>query len=270
MVRETGRFHSRTSNGKYRLDATEIRRAILGRAEAQERLPRWRAERVARINALEAPVPLGAGPKVIFHAIPIAESGFGARALARPADEIAPHLRPVDAHAADWHHNLDGLVVQSANDARGTSYVQLSRDGTLETVGVRAAGPRDPGPQSSGMFDESPAQGIGAFHLESSLIQLLGRWIDRWAALGESGPMMLALALTGVKGLRLFPHSDGLYALPIQIDRDVLLIPEIVVDDFSRPPDVILHPILDMMWNAGGWPGSPHYHEGRFQDSSRR
>ncbi len=47
----------------------------------------------------------------------------------------------------------------------------------------------------------------------------------------------------------------------MKVDRDVIVVPEVVVEDVSEDADWVLQEVFDMMWNAGGWAGSPHYGE---------
>ncbi len=42
------------------------------------------------------------------------------------------------------------------------------------------------------------------------------------------------------------------------IDRDVLMLPEIVADDLDGPPSLLLKPSLDLVWNACGYSATPH------------
>jgi hypothetical protein len=43
------------------------------------------------------------------------------------------------------------------------------------------------------------------------------------------------------------------------IDRDVLMLPEIVVEDLSASPGPLLKSTLDMVWNACGLSASPFF-----------
>jgi hypothetical protein len=43
------------------------------------------------------------------------------------------------------------------------------------------------------------------------------------------------------------------------IDRDVLLLPEIVVEDLATPIGPLLKPALDLVWNACGQASSPYF-----------
>lgn len=65
------RFYARTSAGKYQLDVHEIRAGFVAAETAFERLRHFRAERIARVLALETPAPIAAGPKLILHAFPV-------------------------------------------------------------------------------------------------------------------------------------------------------------------------------------------------------
>lgn len=53
------RFYARNANGKYLLDVDEIHYAIRSGVDARDRIRRFRAERVARIVAGDAPVVMG-------------------------------------------------------------------------------------------------------------------------------------------------------------------------------------------------------------------
>jgi hypothetical protein len=56
-------------------------------------------------------------------------------------------------------------------------------------------------------------------------------------------------------------------AIAVRVDRDRVLVPDIVVEDLSKSADVFARPVLDMLWQAGGYAGSPHYDDnGRWRD----
>ncbi len=68
------------------------------------------------------------------------------------------------------------------------------------------------------------------------------------------------LTMIGVKGYTMavdqhsFPYGEIPYGNPI--DRDTLVLPEVMIDSFS--PDIIksMKSIFDAIWNAAGWPES--------------
>jgi hypothetical protein len=78
--------------------------------------------------------------------------------------------------------------------------------------------------------------------------------------------MLVGLTVSGVRGRKIFggPWPSG--EKNETFDRDVLIVPEVLVEDLSVPADVALRPILDMVWNAGGWSQSPTYKDGRWAE----
>ena len=45
------------------------------------------------------------------------------------------------------------------------------------------------------------------------------------------------------------------------IDRDTLLLPEVIIWEYKNDASEFLHPIFDAVWNATGWPRSMNYNE---------
>lgn len=95
------RFYSRNSGGKYQLDVGEIRNAFVGLETARERIRQFRADRVARVLAGETPIPMGDGPKVIAHVIPIGASEAWTRFQGLEPRDVINVLPPLDGTPAD-------------------------------------------------------------------------------------------------------------------------------------------------------------------------
>jgi hypothetical protein len=107
-------------------------------------------------------------------------------------------------------------------------------------------------------FDESR----GGFHglgFERAAIQVLTTTQRLWKRLGVTGPTVLGLVLSGVKGWKMVAGPFGSWDPRETIDADVTIIPEIVVQDENTPAAQALRPVFDLAWNAGGWPRSPFY-----------
>jgi hypothetical protein len=52
-------------------------------------------------------------------------------------------------------------------------------------------------------------------------------------------------------------HSSFTYP----IDRDALIIPEIIVENYECNPAEVMRPLFDAIWNAAGWERSRNYNE---------
>jgi hypothetical protein len=65
--------------------------------------------------------------------------------------------------------------------------------------------------------------------------------------------------LLGAKGFSLwvptdrYPESVRGAGANVPFDRNVMLLPDLVVEDLNAPAEDILRPAFDALWQAGGW-----------------
>ena len=242
------RFYGRGASGRFQLDVRQIRLGFLEVETAQERVRRFRLERVARVVAGETPIQMGEGAKVIFHAFPIMSLDVWPAFLKAVEDpsQIPNLLAPMGGDPSNWRYNLDGFVVHTTrSDVSRQTYIQIFRDG-----GVEAAG---------GIYVDEHRGGLHGLHIEKGAIPVLTRTQRLWKLLGVTGPIVLALALSGVKGWKMLAGSWGTSDREETFDSNLAIIPEVVVQDESAPAEQALRPLFDLAWNAGGWPWSPFY-----------
>ena len=79
--------------------------------------------------------------------------------------------------------------------------------------------------------------------------------------LGVEPPFFIMLSLLDVKGYRMsipamsmrFPQDNR------PINRNNLLIPEVMIENFDAEPSKVMKPIFDAVWNACGYPRSKNY-----------
>jgi hypothetical protein len=256
--RGSGRFYGRSTSGKYPLDVGEIRSAFLAAEAAQDRVRRLRIERVMRILAQETPIPVGSGPKVILHALPTSPSESPWVQLKTLQDsEVADLMPPLGGRARAWRFNLDGFITYTGSSgAESDSYAQVFRNGGVESMAGNL------------IFINERDKTFYGPRLEAKLIQNLGAWQKLWKRIGVGPPIAIGVAVFGVKGTGIRPTSDP-WVFPHEtypFDRDPIMVPEVVVEDTITPPDVTLKPVLDMLWNAGGWAGSPSYLDGKWTE----
>lgn len=242
------KFFSRSSNGKYPLDVSELRIAFNLSEAITERIRKFRENRISKIFANETPEPLYDNPKIVLHLIPIT-----AFALTQnyAADEIASHhdkLTPMACGSWNYRHNLEGFLTYSAGRSGKThSYVQIFRNGIIEAVEGLLLGPR-----------ANPV--IPSVAYEQELIKALPDYLSVLKALNVGLPVFVFLTLVEVKGYSM--ATDSTWHRDVHtIDREVLFLPEVVMDNYEDKSEDILKPIFDSVWNACGFPRSLNYDE---------
>jgi hypothetical protein len=107
------RFYSRTSNGRYSLDVTEIRSAFALSESLPEKIRRFRDERLARIVAEETPTPLPPFPKTVLHLLPVSALDPTTRIDVSPVESRYSNVQPLATYLKSWgaRYNLDGILV---------------------------------------------------------------------------------------------------------------------------------------------------------------
>lgn len=248
MVKHNNRFYSRTSSGKYPLDVHEIRAAFALSEALPDRIRRFRADRLAKIVAGETPIALDEGAKMVFHVIP-----FGTFVAGYKCDlsMIASGDLPLIYFSGGWTHryNFDGLLTYDKIGDKPTAfaYVQLFHNGVIEAL-------------DTWMFQASGDKRMLSRAYEEELIKALVAYLNVQRKLGVETPFFAMLSFLGVRGYGIGGVSS-FYSRRGQdlIERDTLIIPEVVIEEFECDFYEIMRPAFDSVWNAAGWPRSMNY-----------
>lgn len=243
------KFYSRSSNGKYPLDVSELRIAFNLSETIAERIREFRENRISNIFADETPVPLYDNPKIVLHLLPIVSF---ASTQSYEIDKIAldpGKIRPVYCSSWDHRYNLDGFLTYSAGrEGKSHSYVQLFRNGIIEAVEALLLEP---------LNDNLVIPSIA---YERELMESLSEYLSILRKLGVELPILIFLTLVGVKGYKM-AYQRFFRRETYPIDRDILFVPEVVIENYDVLAKDVLRPCFDSIWNACGFPRSLNYDE---------
>lgn len=249
------KFYSRGTNGKFSLDVSELRIAFALSETLTERIKKFRDDRISKIyaNEMYLPLPFCGHGKIILHLIPLISF--------RPAQRYEikeiisnPNLMP-PINSQGWGHkiNFDGFITFTDNDKKTIyTYTQLYKNGTIEAVEGFLMRP----------FQQKcpPAEilSIRSSSFEKELISSLNAYLKIIKTIKIELPILLFLTLVEVKGYRMgLPNQQFSNA----IDRDMLLLPEAIIENYDTPSEQILRPCFDAVWNACDFYKSPNYDE---------
>jgi len=247
--KEHDKFYSRSSNGKYPMDVAELRIAFNLSETITERIRKFRENRISNIFANETPIPFSDNAKIVLHLVPIISFN---PAQSYDIERIASHpakLRPM--YCSGWNHryNIDGFLTYSGSGIdKSYSYVQFFRNGIIEAVDGSLLKPYDRGLP------------IPSSDYESELIKSFSEYISVLETLNVELPLFVFLTLLGVKGYSMGIDGTGFRTREtLTIDREVLLLPEIVIESYDAKAEEVLRPCFDSVWNACGFPRSLNY-----------
>jgi hypothetical protein len=178
-----------------------------------------------------------------------------------PEDQAA--FKPIKTPRAYQRFNLDGLVRYCLRnpDKQWQAYVQVFRKGVVELV--------------DGVILQvaSPDRLLHARGIEDRILSAGSRFLQGLTEHGLHPPVYFAVSLLDVEGFAMPREGYDLErAKATPVTKPNLILPEVGIEAFSQPLDIVLRPVFDMIAQAAGWPGSPNYDEaGRWagaEDSS--
>ena len=239
MVTYSGsrRFYVRRDAQKVEMDVTDLRAAFVGSESLANRIRAFRDERLTNILAGTSPMGSAMLPTTVLHIVPVGAAFLAADVDPRRASPAWQHLNKENGplqfvYSADVRPNLDGLLLYSRYyeprvDA-SPAYVQVFRNGGVEF----AEGHDDR--RVSDTLTAAPYLDGGS--LESTVLHTFKNYGAFRDAIGIGGPVLVMLSLVRVRSVPFFAgERSGLRGLTTQhqFDRDVIVLPEVLVDSFS-------------------------------------
>lgn len=241
-------FYGRNSAGAYQLDVAELRQAFALSDTVVERIRSFRASRLLALGSNEAPIRLMDGALMVLHVIPLQAMTSDYQIDIASNSHTLQSIRPLGA--SGWNHriNLDGrLNFRNVSDGKSHGYAQLFRNGIIETVAVEA------------LWDGKKIIASQAY--EEHIIEALRSYFPALTDLGIPTPAYVFLSLLGVKDYTFAVNPHRLWRENHQAERDNVLLPEIVVEQWSDSPELLMRPAFDMVWNAFGFIRSFNYND---------
>ncbi|MDJ0510540.1 MAG: ATP-binding protein [Crocosphaera sp.] len=257
--KNSSRFYSRNSRGKYQLSVDEIRTAFTVSQGLIDRIRDFRRERLSMIIADETPVMLEKGAKLVLHLIPLNAFEINYIITTEKINSIYQKKQylfsPLYNNHRDWkcRYNLDGFFTYDGNNLSNyNTYSQFFRHGVVEATSNRFANDHYNFPIEKNFIYKD---------YERDIIYCLNNYLQLQQLLNIPTPIIIFLSMVGVSS-----YIMG-YDLPLgpifrhTIDRDNLILPEVMIEDYNVDLYQVMKPIFDTVWNAAGYPQSLNYDE---------
>ena len=209
----------------------------------------FRTNRIRLITDGQAPVTLIDGPKIVLHIVPTKSFDRGMDLDTSLLELSNSDLRPITpTGSGPIRFNFDGRLNASYDGEKAGAYVQLFRNGIVESV--------------SGYYfylqDEKGEISVSA--LEEELIEVTPKYLEIQRRLNVEIPCFVMISLIGIKGYKLAVDRQAPWVRHV-IDRNELFLPNAAIDSFDCKSDRVLRPLFDRIWNTAGYPKSPNYDE---------
>jgi len=244
------KFYSRNSAGKYALDTNELKSAFNLSQTLTEQINKFKTERITQLISDNLPLPFYDGGKIVLHLIPLESFSPNYRIDLNPIINEPAKLKPIYASGWSYRINLEGVLSYSGgrND-KSHSYIQLYRNGIIEAV------------EGLMLSAEREKKYIPSVAYEIELIKSLREFLNLTKELGINMPIVIFLTLIGVNGYEMAVDRMRFWGDYYKIDKDILQLPETLIESYNTEPKDILRPMFDLVWNACGFKRSYNFDE---------
>jgi hypothetical protein len=249
MVRmdQVNRFYYRHSAGKDIMNVSQLRAAFALTTRLEDQIAAFRRERIAGIMSGKAgyltPPP---GASVVVHLVPFESFRSGFSLDLEPAMRLAEqNIRPLAAGSDGHFYCLDGIYCLD-NIGQCKAYSLIFRGGAIETA------------DRTTMLERQGRRLIPCSKLTQDVLRHVRSVIAFYQELRVPPPVAAMVTLLGV-GDHEFATELSYPGRAQPVGRDDLLLPDVLVQDFSTSPADICRPIFDALYNAAGLPKWPGY-----------
>jgi Putative DNA-binding domain len=259
IFKNSSKFYSRNSAGKYQLDVGELRSAFALSESITDRIRNFRQERLSAIISDETPTPMYPGAKLAFHIIPLGAFDLNSNNV-NLLNQNFPRPRLLGKKSGDGDPderlNFDGRLICQRTEVGAFAYIQVFRNGIIESVCSEVRRKAD-----------NP-KFINSFFKEQDVIRSLKENLKYLDKNGVYPPALIFISLLGVRNYTIKELPSYRNGSQFQsIDRDVLSAPEILIENFECDLEILMKPAFDAIWNAGNYESSEAYdNEGRWKD----
>lgn len=246
--KDHSKFYGRNSGGKYPLDVNELRAAFTLSELLGERIRSFRESRVtALLVGRELPVTIAQGGKLALHIVPLSAFSGPARNPIAPTSNDTTLFPPIGA--GGWNHriNLDGLVLYDRVNEEARTYTQVFRSGAIEAVIVL-----------EGLDDGRRL--LPCEWYEREVVKTAMKYLSGLKKFGINSHVFFFLSLIDMKGFSL-GVGNSFFDQGEALDRDLVLVPEVMFDAQPTGLPAALRPAFDTVWNAFGYERSFNYDE---------
>jgi hypothetical protein len=129
----------------------------------------------------------------------------------------------------------------------------LYRNGCIEAV-------------NSNLFHDDPERGryFPGYSYEEAVLRAITKYFVALKCLQVDTPIVAMLTIVDAKRYQLAVSDPWRDRDKGYFDRDVLAIPETILEDYATDYAAYVKPIFDMVWQSCGFSGSDNYKNGQF------
>lgn len=244
------KFFTRNNKGKYQMDVNELRVAFNSGLDMEKRIEDYKMNRYYEIIANKYGKLIDDLPVFVIHYIPIsAINGTFTNNLS--LSQIKDEMNNCSSKALGYGYSknitIDGVTIEY-KDNRSSSLAKYKTNGIIEKATTSFFLKQY---EFKNVTPSITIDYINGYQIVNKLLDDIEEVKKYYSKVGISTPVIICCSILNAANYTI-PTRDW-YDIFNKIDRDILCLNNIYVDDFTKPNEEILKPIFDSIWNACGY-----------------
>jgi len=249
MVRmdQVNRFYYRHSAGKDIMNVIQLRAAFALTTRLEEQIAAFRKERAAKIKTgADSRLTSPPGPTVLIHIVPFESLRMDfALDLEAVMKAAQGGILPLSAGSNGHIYTLEGVLCFDELPACN-AYTQIFRNGIIETASRHL------------LTHARAGKLIPCGALPRDVMTFVGAATRFYQSVGVQPPLVAMMSILNVNGFEFATSTElGVGFYKHQVDRDDLIFPSVLIQNYETPVVENCRPIFDALFNAAGYPKWP-------------
>lgn len=247
---KNGKFWVRNNNGKEQMDVHQLRRAFLQSEEWEKEADNFRRRRIMDVRSGAFIPNLDIVGSFFVHILPLGQRDCRVSFKGMKFNREMPFYAHFTntCNAVNERHNLYGYLFLDSAD-HPTSYSQYFRNGGVELYTCNVT-------YHSDKYERKIVDGAVLERVTKEFVQKCLSWYTGQAV---ELPLIIYMSLHDANGFPLCygtPGYPGWDTYPMTLESDQILLPGVVVEDWSCDVRELLQVPFNVLANCGGWAAS--------------
>lgn len=255
--KEWSRFYTRNNKGKYPMDVNELRLAFNSGIDLSQRIESYKTNRYFDIisnkyNRLENNKPI-----FVVHYIPLSalNNSISKFSIKDIKQAIQNSNSSAFGNTSFPQITIDGAYIP--HSSYEDSYAKFINNGIIEKASTKFF------EANFTITSISPSITLNNIYIGdiySKLINDFNEIKGFYNSLGINTPLMISCAFLNASNYTI-PSTRSFHHILGQIDKDILCIDDLYVENIAEQNEIVLKPIFDSIYNACGYEKSPYFDE---------
>lgn len=248
------KFFTRNNKGKYQMDVNELRLSFNSGLNLEKRIEDFKMNRYYEILSNKYNKLITDSPIFVIHYIPLSALNDIPNLS---INNIKQAMTKANSTALGYGYlkriTLDGVAMDYKENER-SSFALYKNNGIIEKATTNFFRKQY---EFTSVSPSPIIDYINGYQVLDKVISDFNEVKEYYTNVGVSAPLIIACSILNAQGFTI-PTRDW-YDILGKVDREILLIDNLYVENYNDRTETILKPIFDSVYNACGYERCPAY-----------